>query len=169
MEIERISELVEGAALFDSRGYSTLKVTKDGQSKLIKIPIKSTGVAEFQEKLSSQAPKPPVIAKFYRKGSPEAKALGSNQDVKAIEFDFTDPEYIEANDKHTAEWPWRVCIFAIDLPWKKSDGTVAETYEEKKRILQSNGITGHHIDKLLTDVTNLTKIAEDQEDFLSES
>ena len=70
---ERISELIEGSKLFDSTGYSLLKITKKGNEKYLELPIKSTGVAEYMEELSGKAPRPPVIKRLIKKNSPVGK------------------------------------------------------------------------------------------------
>ena len=168
-EIEVISELVEGAMIFESRGYSVIKVTRGGEEKPLKIPIKSTGVAEYQEELSQKAPRPPVVKEFIKKGSPEGRALGLPHDQITLVFDTTDEKYINAQEKHLQDFTWRVAAFAIDASLKMADGNVAESVDDKIKVLKSNRITGHHIDQIVEDVRALTKWSEDREDFLSES
>jgi len=165
--IETISELVAGAKLFDSRGFTTLKVTKDGEQKPLKLPIKSTGVAEYQEELEGLAPKPPRTMEIIKKGSPEGRAMGLKHNELTYVLDTTDEDYIDALDKHTQEFIWRVAVFALDIKWTKSDGAEAQTFEEKKEVLKSNNISGHHIDKIFADVNALTQFTEDRQDFLS--
>ena len=169
MDIETISELIAEGALFDSRGFSIVKVTKDGISQSKKLPIKSTGVAEFQEKLSGKAPKPPRTFERIKKDSDEGRKMGLKHDQMMTVFDVTDDEYVNALEKHTQEFLWQIAIFALDLKWKKADGNEAKTFDEKKEILKSNGITGHHIDKIYNDVILLTQFAEDRQDFLSKN
>lgn len=166
---ELISELVEGQNLFDSRGYSVVKVTKNGEIKLLKLPIKSTGVAEFQESLSGKAPRPPVTFEVVKKNSPEGKALGLTHDRLVHVFDTTDEKYVDALSKHNQEFAWQVVIFALDLEWKKKDGSICQTYEEKRAVLKSNGITGNHVDQIFIDVKRLTELQGEQEDFLAGS
>jgi len=168
-EIEIITELVEGDNVFESHGYAVVKITRGGKSKKIRLPIKSHGVAEFQEKLAAKAPKPPTTFELIRKGSPEGKELGLKHHQKAIVFDLTDEAYIDAMDKHNQDFQWRVAVFALDLSWKKKDGTIAETYEEKKKMLQDAGLTGFQLIDILKAVNELTQFAEEQEDFLSDN
>ena len=167
VDIQSISELVENAGLFDSRGFSVVKVTRCGEKKLVKLPIRSAGVAEYQAELSQAAPRPPVTKQLIKRNSAEGKALGLPHDTICIVFDTTDEDYVNAMDKHNEDFAWRVAVFALDLDWKKADGTKAETFEEKKKILQSNGITGYQRDKIYNDVGELTRYAEKREDFLS--
>lgn len=166
-EPKRISELIEGANLFESSGYSLLKVTKNGVEEMIELPIKSTGVADLQEALRGQAPKPPIRKQLIKKNSKEGKELGLPHDRMTQVFDNTDEDYLDALEKHNQSFIWQVIIFALDLSWKKKDGSEAETFEEKKSILQSTGITGAHTEQIFKDVQNLTQLAEDEGDFLS--
>ncbi|MBN2568127.1 MAG: hypothetical protein JXB42_01720 [Deltaproteobacteria bacterium] len=162
----RISELVAGQKVFDSSGFSLLKVTKGGVEELLELPIKSTGVAEFEEELSGKAPKPPVKKELVRKDSKEGKAMGLIHDRLMQVFDTTDETYIAALERHTSDFVWQICIFALDITWTKKDGSEAETFGERKEILQTNGITGSHVDQIYKDVRTLTRIEEEEADFL---
>jgi hypothetical protein len=163
---KRISELIEGEKLFDSSGFSLVKVTKDGSEEFLELPIKSTGVAEFQEELQGKAPRPPVKKELIKKGSKEGKGLGLVHHKLMQVFDNTDENYIDALEKHNQDFIWQIVVFALDIAWKKKDGAQAATFEEKKGILKSTGITGHHTDQIFRDVQKLTRIQEEQEDFL---
>ncbi len=167
--VETVSKLVADVRLFDSNGYSEIKVTKDGAVKQLRLPIKSTGVADFQEHLTAKAPRPPVRREFYKKGSPEALALGINHAVSVVEFDNTDEAYVDALEKHGQMVTWQVAVFAIDMPFERPDGTPAGSVEEKVEILKSSGMTAHHIQQVFDDVQALTQFSEDRQDFLSES
>ena len=170
-QIKVISELIEGENLFDSRGYSIVKVTKIEKGvpvvREIKLPIKSTGVGEFQEKLKDKTPTPPITKEFIRKNSPEGKALGLPHDRIVQTYDITDSKYVDELDLFTRELNWKVAIFALDMTLRKKDKTVATEYEDQKKVLRSSGITLFHITKILKDVNDLTLWAEDREDFLS--
>ncbi len=165
--IETISELVAGKNLFDSRGFTIIKVTKDGEAQKRKLPIKSTGVAEFQEELSGKAPKPPRTFERIKKNSKDGQAMGLKHDQMMTVFDPTDEEYIDALEKHTQYLLWQVAVFALDIKWTKADGTEAKDFEEKKEVLKTNNISGHQVDKIYTDVQLLTQFQEDRQDFLS--
>lgn len=166
---ETISELIGGGALFDSRGYTLLKVTKDGIEKKLRLPIKSTGVAEFQEELSGKAPKPPRTFERIKKDSPEGRKMGLKHDQMMTVFDTADESYIDALEKHNQEFLWQIAIFALDIKWTSTGGGEAKTFEEKKEVLRTNGITGHHIDRIYEDVILLTQFEEDRQDFLSKN
>ena len=164
---KRISELIEGDKLFDSSGYALVKVTKAGKEELLELPIKSTGVDELQEKLSSKAPRPPVRRELIKKGSKEGRELGLSHDKFEQVFDNTDEDYIDKLEKHNQDFTWQTVIFALDMKLKKKDGSEATTFQEKKEILKSNGLTIDHANQIFEDVQRLTKLQEDREDFLS--
>ena len=165
---KRISELIEGSKLFDSSGFALVKVTKAGKEELLELPIKSTGVDELQERLSSKAPRPPVRREWVKKNSKEGRELGLSHDKLEQIFDNTDEDYINALEKHNQDFTWQTVIFALDLKLKKKDGSEATTFEEKKEVLRSNGLTVDHANQIFKDVQDLTKLQEDREDFLSE-
>jgi len=165
----RISELIEDEKLFDSTGFSLVKVTKEGKEEFIELPIKSTGVDELQAQLSGKAPRPPVKRLLIKKGSPEAKEMGLQHNKFEDVFDNTDEEYITALEQHNNNFLWQTVIFALDLALKKKDGSAASTFKEKKAVLKSNGITLEHANQIFMDVKKLTQLQEDREDFLSES
>jgi hypothetical protein len=169
MEMETITELVEGANLFDSRGYSIVKVTKEGKEKWLKLAIRSTGVAEYMENLRGKAPRPPTTFQVIKRDSPEGRELGLSHDRKIQVFDPTDERYVDSLEKHNQEFTWGVVIFALDMTFKTSGGTPAQNVEEKKRVLKSNGITWSHINKIFADVTALTKMEDERADFLPEN
>ena len=164
---KRISELIQGEKTFDSYGFSLLKITRNGIEELLELPIKSTGVAEFQEELTGKAPKPPVKKEMIKKDSLEGKLLGLDEDRLMQVFDNTDEEYIDALEKHNQGFIWQIVVFALDISWKKQDGTDATTFEEKKAILKSTGITSSHTDQIFKDVLALSRMTEVMADFLS--
>jgi len=165
----RISELVEDEKLFDSTGFSLVKITKEGKEEFLELPIRSTGVDELQAELSGNAPKPPIKKVYIKKGSQEAKEMGLQHSKWEQVFDNTDEDYVTALEQHSNDFLWRTVIFALDLILKKKDGAEAKTFKEKKAVLKSNGITVAHANQIFSDVTKLTALQEDREDFLSGS
>lgn len=165
-DIETISDLTADSALFECTGYSVLKITRNGKARLIRVKIKSTGVAEFQEQLSGRAPRPPMKRELIRASSAEGKALGLAADTLCMVFDLTDEAYVQALEAHNRDFIWQVVIFALDLAFKKTGGGEACTYEEKKAVLQSSGITQNHINRIYRDVEALTAYHEERSDFL---
>lgn len=165
----RITKLVQGGKIFESTGFSLVKITVNGKKDYLELPIKSTGVAEYQDNLRDEAPKPPIKKEIIEKSSKEGQAMGLLEDRLTQVFDLTDEGYLMDLENHNQDFIWRVIVFAIDLDWELSDGTVAVSYEDKKSILQSNNITGAHTNQIFDDVQGLTKIAKQEEAFLSEN
>ena len=167
INIETLSELFEGATVFESRGYSTVRVTRAGKPVNVRIPIKSTGIADLQEELSGKAPRPPVLREVIKAASPEGKALGLISDGMARTFDLTDERYVEALEKHNREYLWRVAVAAMDMPFKAADGRILADYADKVRVLKAQGITTNQITQIFKDVQDLTRHSEERADFLS--
>jgi len=166
-QFETLSELVEGQSAFDSHGYSTVKVTKNGKEKKLRVPIKSTGIAELQEELRGKAPVPPKTFEIIKKGSPEGREAGFTHDRKVVTFDMTDEAYVNALERHNQDFMWKITIAALNVSWKKMDGSTAQSFDERKKILKDNGITDHQCNRIYKDVLALTQFAEDRQDFLS--
>jgi len=164
---EVVSELVAGQKLFESWGHSTVKVTRDGKAAELNLPIRSKGVSEYEEILKDKAPEPPKTYKMIKKDSEAGMAAGLKHDQMMITYDAADEKYIEALGEHNIEYFWRVVIFAIDMPFRDKNGDLVTDYEGKKKILQSNGVAGHHINKMFQDIKNLTNLTEEEADFLS--
>lgn len=176
--IQTISALVENDAVFQCSGYSEINISyrdiDDNDQpctkvKTVRVPIKTAGVLEFQEQMTAKAPRPPVTTKIIRAGTPEANEYGIDKDFEIVVFDHTDEAYVDALDKHNRDFIWRVAVFAIDVEWKKQDGTTVELFEDRKMILASTGISGPQLDRIYQDIIKLARFREDREDFLSGS
>lgn len=163
----RIKAIIQGDELFHSRGSSIIKVTKDGQERLLEIPIRSAGVNELMEDLAGRAPKPPVRKDLVRRDSPEGRALKLTQDRLVQVFDLTDEKYTARLAGHERDFVWAVVIQALDVEFKDSQGQTAGDPEAKKDILKASGLTGEHLARIIRDVRDLTRLAEEEEDFLS--
>ena len=152
MDVIQLSDLIDNAtgAAFESRGVSRVKATKGGKPIILEVPIRSRGVAEFQDKLSVSAPVPP---------SKLEKIDGKPQRVP----DLSDAGYIKEYDKYWQDLVWKVVAYAIDLEqWRDA------SIEEKIQRLKDNGLTGHQLDQIYDDLQELTKFTEGELDFLSD-
>jgi len=165
--LQSVSELVAGGSLFESRGYSVVKVTKAGKERLLNLPIKSTGVAEYEQKLRGNEPKPPQTFERIKKTSPEGRAMGLPHDMMMIVANSQDPAFVNELAEFNRELGWKIAVFALDLAFKDKNGNSVEDLDQKKKILQDNGITDHQSFQIFNDVQDLTRIAEEQADFLS--
>ena len=72
---------------------------------------------------------------------------------------------MDALNAHNQDFSWRIAVFALDMVFKK-DGKPVDTFDEKKMILQENGITDHQSLKIFKDVQALTQMDEEKADFL---
>lgn len=165
-ELKIVSELVDGGKFFESHGYSIVKVTRAGEVEHVKLPIKTTGIAEYQETLRGKAPRPPQTFKLVKKDSREGRVMGLAHDQMMIVFDTTDEKFVDAMEAHNQDFSWRICVFALDMVFKDLQGNPVESYEDKKRILQNNGITDHQSMQIFNDVQALTQMDEVNADFL---
>ncbi len=167
--LERLAAIVEGDELFHSRGVSVVKITRDGESRLLELPIRSTGIGELMEELSRRAPRPPVRTDMVRRDSPEGRALRLARDSLVRMPDLADEGYVRALAEHEREFVWAVAVQALDIEFKDSSGAPVTDPVRKREILRAGGLTTDHLTGILKDVRELTRLAEEEEDFLSGS
>ena len=146
-EAQTITSLVEGVGIFESTGVSTIKMSRGGVVHPKKIPIKSVDL-ETVKRESGRPPKPPTVEK----------------DGKLV-FDETADEYIEALNDYNADFGWRMVIAGVNIEWEMADRRKAKSFEDKKRILMSSGITGPQFDQLYKDIMALTTFLDEQADL----
>jgi hypothetical protein len=164
---ERVGAIQAGQALFDSRGVSRIKITRQGQAACLDLPIRSTGLWELMEQLARQAPRPPARAEWVQADSDLGRHLGLNRDRPVVVFDTTDPDYLARLAEHHREVLWRVLIAGLDLPILEESGQPAAGLARQREILQASGLTEHHAGKIFKDLQALTKLEEEMEDFTS--
>jgi hypothetical protein len=168
VEAPIITEFVLGENLFQSDGYSTIKVTKAGKSVISRLPIRSIGVIELKDRMEKDAPKPPKKLKKIFKNSDLAKELGIDKDGYVEVFDFADPTYVKESEEFRTSLFWQMVVLAINAEFvNKVTGEKITDYKQKMEILKSSGITSQHLDQILTDVMRLTADSEGTADFLS--
>lgn len=163
----QVTELVEGSSLFESNGYSRVKVTKNGEEQILVLPIKSGGISELIDELNKQAPTPPVVNKLVTPDSEIGRDLKLTRKKHVQIFDYTDPAYIEEKKEHDSNLGLTVVLFGVDVPVKDEEGTIIEDMEKKLKILQNLGLTGHQFSQIYKDISDLTTFAEEElDDFL---
>ena len=162
-----LTEFIIGETDFQSRGFSSIKVTKEGSSSHFTLPIRSIGIMELQEELKKSAPKPPVKLKTVYAGSEDAERLGLKETQTVSYFDATDPDYLSKFEEYNLNFLWRTVIAALDMEFKDSDGNPVTDFETIKKALVGSGMTGHHLDQIFSDVSLLTSDQEKKMDFLS--
>ncbi len=165
---QRLEAVRAGQALFDSRGLSRVKVTREGRPVVLEVPIRSTGVWELMESLARQAPRPPVKAEWAAADSPLGRRLGLDRDRAVLLFDVTDPDYLARLADHHQEVLWQVLLAAIDAPFLDETGGPVEDYAARRRMLVGAGLTEQQAGKIFRDVQSLSRLEEETEDFFSE-
>ena len=164
---QRLTAIVDGDELFHSRGLSVVKVTRDGQTALLEIPIRSAGVSELMDELSRRAPRPPVKRELVRRDSPEGRALRLSRDTVVRMPDLSDESYQQALAGHEREFVWAVAVQALDLKFKDRQGGAVDDPERKRQMLQAAGLTREQLARIVRDVRDLTRLADEETDFLS--
>ncbi len=161
----RVEAIRSETPLFESRGFSRVKVTKKGQPEILEVPIRSSGVWELMEVLSAKAPRPPFRAEWVTADSDLGRQLGLDRDRPVMLFDTTDPDYVDRLGAHHREVLWRVLTTAIDLPFLDREGNELADPEERRKLLRSSGLTEHQAEKIFRDIQGLTRLDEEIEDF----
>lgn len=163
----RVSELVEGNPIFESQGFSKVKITKKGEEQILEIPIQSTGVSELIDRFNKEAPRPPVVTRLALPNSEIGKDLGLTRKQHVQIFDFTDDDFVKKQEEHNRDLGLKVVLLGVAIPIKDKEGKVIEDDNKKLEVLRNMGLTGGQFTKLFNDIQNLTTITEEQiEDFL---
>ena len=161
-EIKTIDSFVDVGNIFESTGFSIIRITKNGKPENMRIPIKTGGVDELRRRLGKEAPLPPVITETIEADSPEGVEMGIEEDQLQRIFDYTDKEYGEKMEKHIERVVWALVIQGLRVKWPEG----CDSYGKRKNIMLSKGITHNQVEKLFKDIEALTKSQEDREDFL---
>jgi len=164
-----LDELVEGNAVFESRGVSVLKVTHKGKVKKVSLPIRSRGVSEMIDKFEKEKkPTPPRKRELIKKDSDVGREMKLMKNEYAWIYDFTDENYSEKLEKYSQDLGLKIVMLALDLPIRDKEGNDIEDEDRKLGVLKNMGLTGEHLNQLIEDVQSLTQWQEDKEnDFLA--
>ena len=163
-----LTEFVLGETSFQSDGFSVLKLTKGGKPLPVKLPIRSVGIVELREELERNAPKPPSKVVKILKDSEDGKRLGLEKDGFIKVFDSTDEKYLDQYSEYKTDLIWRIVMTSLQMKFvDKETHTEITEFEKKRDILKNSGITGSHLDKLITDILALVSDSESVADFLS--
>jgi len=162
-----IEELVEGNNIFESRGISKLKVTHDGEVKILNIPIKSSGVSELIDEIRKGKPQPPIINMIVRPSDPLFKELRLARKQHVKTFDLTDEKYLKELEDYNTDLGLKIVLQGLNFNIKDKEKNIVEDGDKKIKILRSMGITGSQFTQLVNDITSLTQWEEEKEsDFL---
>ena len=165
-----ITKLVAGEKVFSSNGFSTIKVTHNGEEKFIDIPIRSIGIEELKGKLQEKAPRPPIKRELVKKNSDEGRNLGLKHDMFVNALDLSDEAYIEKQKEYENNVMWKTAAYAIEIEFvDPKTNEVINDLDMKVKALKDAGITMDHLFTIWKDVMDLTKLYSEELDFLSES
>ena len=162
-----VEELVEGNSVFESQGYSRLKVTHNNQTKALIIPIKSSGVSELIDKIRKNKPQPPTINMVVKPGDSAFKELRLTKKQHIKTFDLTDEKYLNDLEEYNTNLGLKIVLQGLALTIKDKEGNIVEDDERKIKILRTMGLSGSQFSQLVDDITSLTQWEEEkQSDFL---
>lgn len=162
-----MTAFVLGETSFASRGMSHIKVTEGGKSRILPIPIKSIGLADIMEEMDRNAPKPPVIMKKIYRESEEGRQMGLLKDQVVRVHDHTDAAYLEELSVWSEKRAWSLLVLGLDVEFSDKGGNGVTDPDAIVAGLKKAGITGHQRDRIVKDISALTRITEEEADFLS--
>lgn len=163
VERKRITKLQRGTSLFSSTGISRVKVTTDGATECLEIPIKSTGVSELIDAFQRKAPTPPTVDIKATPDSDIGKSLGISRNEWVRIFDVTDKEYVEAKAKHESNLGLKILLKGIAVPIEDADGNVITDEDTAVAILKEMGLSSEQFSQIVADITSLTKWTEGEQ------
>lgn len=155
-----LTELVEGDDVFNSRGYSNVKVTKDGEVVSVRIPIKSTGITELIEEFRKKEPKPPSVPILINKDSDEGKQMRLTRNEWVRMPDLTDKKYVEQKEQYEGDLGIAILAKGIAIPFVDKNGKPVEDQSEKVRLLKDKGLSSDQFAQIVEDIRALTQWSE---------
>jgi len=121
-EVIVLAKLRAGDQPFASWGYVDLKVVKNNVEKIMRLPIKSVGMAEVIEEISRKMPEAPVRTEIVRKDSKYGQALGLRHDKLTILENTLDPEFQKKLREYEIESLYRVVLHALAIDVEDAQG-----------------------------------------------
>jgi len=162
IEVEELTSLKEGSEIFQSHGYSYVKITRDGKSKALKVPIKSSGVTELIEEWKKNEPKPPISDVLIQKDSEIGKQMKLT-DKKWVRMpNLADPAYMEALDKYQANLGIAIVLKGLALQMNDKDGKEVTDPDRKIAILRGMGLSGPQFTQIVEDIRAMTEWSEEE-------
>jgi len=162
IDVEELTSLKEGSDIFQSHGYSYVKITRDGKSKALKVPIKSSGVTELIEEWKKNEPKPPVHDVLVQKDSEIGKQMKLT-DKKWVRMpNLSDPQYQEALEKYQANLGMAIVLKGLALQMLDKDGKEVTDPDKKISILRGMGLSGPQFTQVVEDIRAMTEWSEEE-------
>jgi hypothetical protein len=168
-EVVTLTRIKAGEQPFASWGYTELRVVKNGKPQILRVPIKTIGMAELMEKIARKAPNPPRRLECVSKDSPHGQALGLKRD-RVIEIeDHADQAYQERNREYELRSTYTVVLHALAIDVVTEDGRVlVKANDEHSRtevkdedaaiqVLKDSGLTDTHLFQIAGDVRAMSR------------
>ncbi len=166
-ERRRLAKLRVGERVFESRGYSLIKVTREGRVELLEVPISSRRVREALEEARHREPKPPKKRAFVQPDSEEGRAMGLTRPTCLTMPDSSDEGYLKEREAFWKRLGHTLIAAGLDLSIEDEEGREIREPEEKIEALYGMGITDEQLFKLSEDIKDLTRLSEEEEAFLA--
>jgi len=165
---ELLDEIVEGQQIFQSDGYSVVKVTKGGIEKPVRIPIRSSGISELMDQLQKNAPTPPTRKCLIDPANPDDKQIARDMGIRKKQWvfllDYADEVYLKERVKYESDIGIKIVLRGINVSLKDKSGNLVENDDKRVEILQSIGLSGEQFTQIVRDIGMLTRWKEAEED-----
>lgn len=161
LAIVNVEHLRAGDELFKATGESILKVVRAGKAKFLRLPIKSTGVADVIEAYKDKEPRPPGKKELVEPASDLGRRLKLVQKQWVTIPDLTDPDYVKALERHQTDMAFAIILVGLDVPILDERGEPVTVKEEAVRILRGMHLSTEHFQQLVDDIRDLTRMTEE--------
>lgn len=162
VDVEEITTLQEGSDVFQSYGYSYLKITRNGKIKALKIPIKSSGVTELIEEWKKNEPKPPIQDVLVKKDSEEGKQMKLTENRWVKMPNLGDAKYVEALDVYQSNLGIAIVQKGLALKMKDKEGVEITNSDKKVDMLKGMGMSGPQFTQMVDDIRAMTEWTEEE-------
>ncbi len=150
---------------FISTGFTRdLKVTRKGKEERFRLQITTKGLRDLFDEWAQNAPRPKTKTRLSEKE--ESVRAGIPRGSVIYYEDRNDPKHMAELDAHIRERQYAMLGTSVDLELKNAEGKiVTDPVERGKELFDRLGST--HFTQILDDITDLDRITQEQEDFLS--
>jgi len=170
-EVIEVTKFRAGDRLFQSNGYSYVKVTRDGRAAVLRLAIRSTGLTEVMDKLRAMEPAPPTTAHYVSWDSEHGKALRMTPAEGrrwVYAPNLADPEYKRKIEAYNKDLTLETINQALVGDFEDEQGQPVTDRAGKARILEGMGIAPEQFNQLVQDIKRLTELSEgDREHFFA--
>jgi hypothetical protein len=162
VDIEELTELQEGTDAFQSYGYSYVKITRNGEIKALKIPIRSSGVTELIEEWKKNEPKPPITDQLVTPDSEIGKQMKLAQKRWIKMPNLADEKYVEELDAYQSNLGMAIVQKGLALKMKDKEGNEITDGNKKTEVLKRMGLSGSQFSQMVNDIRTMTEWSEEE-------